>query len=192
MASVSEAVPDATFELWAEDEARIGLHPIERRVWAPRGHRPIAVQRPGYEWLYVYGFVRPSTGEVQWLLLPNVNTAVFNIALAHFAAAVGACESKRVILVIDNAGWHVSDDVVWPVGVHPLFLPPYSPELQPAEKLWPLLREPLANRLIESIDDVESILIERCRVLDCQREHLRSCTLMPWWRESDPMTGQTS
>jgi len=136
--------------------------------------------------------VRPSTGDVEWLLLPTVNTETFNISLAHFAKAVGASETKRIVLVVDNAGWHVSDDVVWPVGIHPLFLPSYSPELQPAEKLWPLVREPLANRLVETLDDVEELLVERCRYLDTQRPLLRACTLMPWWRDADPSSGQKS
>ena len=76
LAAIRAVDPDVPVELWAQDEARIGLHPIERRVWAKRGHRPVAVQHPGYEWLYVYGFVRPTTGEVEWLLMPTVNAAL--------------------------------------------------------------------------------------------------------------------
>ena len=57
--------PGASIEIWAEDEARIGLVPIVRRVWAPKGERPVARQRRAYEWVYVYGFVRPSTGQVE-------------------------------------------------------------------------------------------------------------------------------
>jgi hypothetical protein len=192
MAEIRKLVPEANVEVWAQDEARIGLHPIERRVWAPRGQRPVAIQRPGYEWLYVYGFVRPTTGDVEWLLMPTVNVQVFNKALAHFATAVGASETKRIILVLDNAGWHVSGDVEWPVGIHPLFLPPYSPELQPAEKLWPFLREPLANRLLSSLDEVEALLIERCCYLDTQKPLLRACTLFPWWRGAEGADGHES
>lgn len=174
-------VPEATVEVWAQDEARIGLKPTTRRVWAPRGQRPVAVQHLGYEWLYLYGFVRPATGEVEWLLMPTVNTATFNIALAHFANAVGASETKRIILVIDGAGWHKSADVVWPIGVHPLFLPAYSPELQPAEKLWPLVREAPANRLLRTLDEVEDLIVERCRHLATIPEHIRACTQFAWW-----------
>ncbi|RTI19173.1 transposase, partial [Thermus scotoductus] len=62
-------------ELWAMDEHRLGLKPVYRRVWAPRGRTPLAWVRPRYRWLYVYGFVRPSTGESEFWLLPTVNAA---------------------------------------------------------------------------------------------------------------------
>jgi len=142
-------------------------------------------QHLGYEWLYVYGFVRPTTGAVEWLLLPTVNVATFNIALARFAEAVDAGEHKRIILVLDGAGWHKSKDVVWPMGVHPLFLPAYSPELQPAEKLWPLVKEATANRFIETLDEVEDILVERCRHLISVPDVVSAHTCFNWW----PMDG---
>jgi hypothetical protein len=56
-------VPGVTsVETWAQDEARRGLQPVLRRVWAPRGERPIAWVNPRDEWLWVYGFVHPPTG----------------------------------------------------------------------------------------------------------------------------------
>jgi len=183
--SVRAVVPDATFEVWAQDEARMGLKPIERRCWAPRGARPIALQRPKFEWLYLYGFVRPTTGDAEWLLMPTVSVPAFNAALAHFAKTLGASETKRIILVLDNAGWHVGHDVEWPVGIHPFFLPAYSPELQPAEKLWPLVREALANRLIETLDAAEHLITERCKALDSARDLIRGCTTLPWWGAAD-------
>ena len=186
LAAIRAVDPDVPVELWAQDEARIGLHPIERRVWAKRGHRPVAVQHPGYEWLYVYGFVRPTTGEVEWLLMPTVNAWCFSEALRRFAEAVGAGPQKRIILVVDNAGFHVGKDVVWPPGIFPLFLPPYSPELQPAEKLWPLLHEPLANRLLTSLDEVERILVDRCCDLYGQSSLIAGCTRKSWWLQADP------
>src|SRR6516162_5695109 len=54
--------PGATVEIWAMDEHRIGLKPITRGVWAPKGERPLALGHHRYEWLYVHGFVEPTTG----------------------------------------------------------------------------------------------------------------------------------
>ena len=62
-------------EAWTMDEHRLGLKPILRRVWARRGHRPVVAVRPRYQWLWVYAFVRPATGETWWLILPRVNVA---------------------------------------------------------------------------------------------------------------------
>lgn len=113
------------------DEHRVGLKPVIRRVcWASRGHRPVIRVQQRYEWLYVSGFARPETGESHWLLLPSVNIEVFTIALEQFAQAVGAGLHRRIILGLDRAGWHNSQMLVIPEGIHLVFLPPYSPELQ--------------------------------------------------------------
>lgn len=93
-------------EVWAHDQARRGLKPIARRVWARRGQRPLAVSTQGYEWSYVYGFVHPQDGRTQWLILPEVNTAAMQLALREFARAEGLGPRKHVVLVLDGAPWH--------------------------------------------------------------------------------------
>jgi len=178
---VQQAQPQAPVELWAMDEHRVGLKPILRRVWARRGARPVAVVRPRYQWEYVYGFVQPETGRTEWLLLPTVNTEVFTLALAHFAQAVGAGPAKQVVLVLDQAGWHQSPRVCVPPGLHLVPLPPYSPELQPAERLWPLTNEPLANRTFATLADLDTVLGDRCVALAEQPARVRTHTLFHWW-----------
>jgi transposase len=68
-----------------------------------------------------------------------------------------------------------------PEGIHLVFLPAYSPELQPAEHLWPLVHEAMANRRIETLDELEDLLSERCRALATDAELIRSNTLFHWW-----------
>jgi hypothetical protein len=116
--------------LWAEDEVRLGLKPVIRRVWAPVGNRPIARFKRGYKWTYLYAFVHPQSGELYWLILPTVNTELFSMALNEFAKEVGVGEHKRVLLVVDQSGWHTSKEVEIPEGIHLEFLPSGSPELQ--------------------------------------------------------------
>ena|GEM_PF-3674566 len=67
-----------------------------------------------------------------------VNTEIFNQVLADFATEYGLGSDKRVLLTIDQAGWHTSNDLDLPEGIDLIYLPAYSPELQPAERLWPL------------------------------------------------------
>jgi hypothetical protein len=181
LAAEQRAHPGQAVELWCEDEARLGLIPITRCVWALRGLRPVATSRRRYQWLYVYGFVRPTTGEVFWLLLPTVNAAAFQIALEHFARAIGVGPQKRVLLVMDGAGWHIAKDLRLPDGLRVIGLPAYSPELQPAERLWPLLNESVANRLLETMAQLEQILVQRCRYLTDSPDILRGHTLFHWW-----------
>ncbi len=170
--------------MWAQDEMRLGLKPLLRRVWAPRGERPVAKGRRRYKWVYLYGFVRPKTGEVFWLVLPRVDAKTFSLALSHFAREVGAGADKRVIVVLDRAGFHTGGEVMVPEGIELEFLPARSPELQPAERLWPLVNERVANRLFEDLDELEEALVERCLALSEQPELLRGSTSYHWWPEA--------
>lgn len=172
---------NAAVEVWAFDEHRLGLKPIIRRVWAPIGERPTAVVHHRYQWSYLYGFVHPQTGRSEWLILPRVSIAWFNQALAAFAHAVGAGPDKVILLVLDCGGWHRSPQVKLPPGIHLLFLPPYSPELQPAERLWELADEPLVNLRFDSLDELEDVLEQRCRVLMQMPEQIRARSCFHWW-----------
>ncbi len=163
------------------DEHRIGLKPIRRRIWARKGQRPIARVQHRYQWLYLYAFVQPATGHTFWLLLPTVNARVFSLALREFARDVQRGSGKQIVLVLDQAGWHVSGDLHVPAGLHLVWLPPYSPELQPAEHLWPLTNEPLVNRPFRDLDELMEVQAERCRTLDTMPALIRAQTCFHWW-----------
>ena len=167
-------------EVWAMDEHRVGLKPILRRVWARRGERPVVQVRPRYEWLYLYAFVCPETGETEFWLAPSVSTEVFTQIVTAFVRG----REQAVMLVLDQAGWHVSAETLalQADGVlHLEHLPPYSPELMPAERLWELTDAPLANRVFERLADLESVLAERCVSLTQEQRQIRSRTLYHWW-----------
>jgi hypothetical protein len=181
---LKRAHPGAEVQLWAQDEARLGLKPVIRRVWAPVGKRPVARFNRGYKWTYLYGFVRPESGEVYWLIAPTVNVKLFSMALNEFAKEVGAGKDKRVLLVVDQAGWHTGKGVEVPQGIHLEFLPSGSPELQPAERLWVLTNEGVANGLFEEIEQIEEALMERCVQLLDQSESIRALTNYHWWPQA--------
>ena len=168
-------------EVWAFDEHRLGLRPVLRRQWAPKGQRPIAVGHPRYEWLYLYGFVHPDTGEVVWFVCSTVDAELLSAVLAAFAAAVGAGEGKLIVLVLDNAGWHTEPGLTVPEGIRLVHLPPYSPELQPAECLWPVLDEPLADKHFRTIQDLDRAVAERCVTLDAAPDLYKGRVDFHWW-----------
>jgi transposase len=85
------------------------------------------------------------------------------------------------VLVLDRAGWHTSVKLRVPDHVHLLFLPPYSPELQPAEHLWPLTNAALVNQHFATIEDLEDAQFARCAALQQQPKRIRSTTLFHWW-----------
>jgi len=92
------------------------------------------------------------TGEEHSLFLPWVNTTMMNLFLAHLGQALG---DRSCLLVMDQAGWHVSDNLKPPGNIELVFLPPYSPELNPVERLWQWLkRHSLRNRCHEDLGSI--------------------------------------
>jgi hypothetical protein len=148
------------------------------------GKRPVARFKRGYKWTYLYGFVRPQSGEVYWLILPTLNVELFSMALREFAKEVGAGKDKHVLLVVDQAGWHTGKELEIPEGIDLEFLPCGSPELQPAERLWPLTNEGVANGLFEEIEQIEQALMERCMQLLDQTETIKGLTNYHWWPQA--------
>ena len=167
--------------MWAVDEHRIGLKPILHKVWCFDGHRPLAPVHHRYEWRYVAGYVYPASGRTLWHIGTTVGIDPFRVSLEAFARQAGAGPDKQVVLVLDGAGWHTSPKLRVPDHVHLLFLPAFSPELQPAEHLWPLSNTCLVNRHFASIDELEDVQAARCVVLQARRDLVRSATLFPWW-----------
>jgi transposase len=93
----------------------------------------------------------------------------------------GASPTKQIVLVLDGAGCHESPQVRVPEYVHLLLLPSHSPELQPAERLWPLTNTVLVSRRFASIEELEDAQAERCVALQGQRNLVRSATRFHWW-----------
>lgn len=139
--------------------------------------------RRRYEWRYVFGFVHPASGRTEWWLASTVSTEGMNAVLAQFAESVAVGPRRRVVLVVDGAGWHASKDLKVPEGIHLVIQPPYSPELQPSEQLWPLLHESLANRDYVDLDELTEVASARCRELSNQPGVVGPKTRFHWWPE---------
>jgi hypothetical protein len=141
---------------------------MTRRVWATRGQRPIAVQKRGFKWLHVYAFVNPKRGESEFWIVSHVDLVCMQVVIEAFKASVDPFNHKIIVLLLDNAGWHSSKQLLVPDGLVLRFIPPYTPELSPAEGVMPLLHECVANELFEQLEAVEAVLDERCVFL---RDH---------------------
>jgi hypothetical protein len=178
------AFPQATVELWAVDEHRIGLvafRPILHKVWCCDGQRPLAPVQHRFEWRYLVGFVHPASGRTVFHLASTVNIPLFEAELAAFAQAVGASPAKQIVLVLDRAGWHASVRLRVPEHLHLLFLPASSPELQPAAHLWPLTNDAVVNAHVADLDTLDEAQFARCAQVQDQPNRIRSAMLVPWW-----------
>ena len=163
------------------DEHRLGLKPILGKVWAPRGRTPTAPVKHRYEWLYLYSFACPHSGENQHWVCSSVNTVTFQEVIRRFAVDTQAGVKREIVLVLDGAGWHTTPQLHCPEGVHVVFLPPYSPELQPAERLWQWTDRPLKNRCFHSLAALQVVLERQCAWLEGQWDMVKGLTGFHWW-----------
>ena len=127
------------------------------------------------------GFVEPETGRTVWNVSTAISKEMFELILADFAQTVGAGASKRIVLQLDNAGWHGPENLAIPDGVRLVFQPAHSPELQPAEHLWEFVDEPLVNTYFESLDALDQTVGERGIALTEQCDMIRNSALFHWW-----------
>ena len=85
-------------------------------------------------------------------------------------------------LVLDGAGWHVSEDLTVPANLTLIHLPPYSPELNPVERVWEYLRDRwLSHRVLAG--GYEAVVDAACaawNALLAEPGRLRSLTNFPW------------
>ena len=169
--------PGERVRWFVQDEARVGQQGTLTRVWARTGSRPAAVRQTEYEWVYLWAAVEPATGASVAMITPTVDTALMQQFLAGLSGTLGADE--HAVLVLDNAGWHVARALRVPDNVTLLFLPPYSPELNPAERLWAWLRShQLANRVYADYQELLSATDRAWLSLDA--DTIKSICHGPW------------
>lgn len=159
------------------DEARFGQQGTTTRVWAKTGSRPTAVKQTRYEWVYLYAAVEPATGASVALQAPSINTGTMNVFLRMLGDELGP--NDHAVLIMDQAGWHKARALVVPDAIKILYLPPYSPELNPVERLWAYLRSHyLSNR---AYDDYQHLLDAGARAWQqLTPEVLRSVCACPY------------
>jgi len=137
-----------------------------------------------YEWLWLYAAVEPRTGACFFLMLPALSGDCFELFLRELSKTEMVRPGGRVGVVMDNAGSHVSGAVEWPENFVPIALPPYSPELNPAEQVFRQLRSWLSNRVFASLDEMGDALITELGRFWENPETLVSLTYYPWWRSA--------
>ena len=174
---VREKHPDKQVEVWVQDEARFGQQGTLTTVWAERGSRPSAIKQTEYDWIYLFAAVNPVTGDSSAMLAPTVNTDYMNAHLEFISAQAGP--NKHIVLVLDQAGWHTAKGLRIPANITLLHLPPYSPELNPAERIWAYLKSHyLSNRVFHDYDDL--LVSSRDAWNSLSEECLRSVCRTEW------------
>jgi hypothetical protein len=161
-----------------EDEACFGRISDHRRCWAPLPKRPDVGRQVVRQFVYNMAAVSPYDGALSSLIVPYVDAEIMSVFLAQVAKEF---KGEFCLVFVDGAGWHHARGLRIPRYMKLLFLPPYSPELNPAELLWEHLRENhFANHAYETLAEVEDVLCEAVRNLMDDTAAVKSMTLFPW------------
>lgn len=192
-----QGIDPAKIEVWFGDEARIGQKNKITRRWARlaqgsvrqsrmewqdegrRGTRPAAPKDQRTGSTYIFGAICPKEGKGAALVLPRCNTEAMSLHLAEIATAVAP--GAHAALLVDQAGWHLSDKLVVPANITLVPLPPKCPELNAAENIGQFLRDNwLSNRIFHSVEDTVGHCCEAWNKLIEQPWRIMSIGLRDW------------
>ena len=183
MTAAAEAHPGKRIALWFQDEARVGQKGRTGHRWWVRGQRPPGIADRRFASAYLFAAVRPATGEAFALVLPHVSTAAMSRFLSDFAQTIP--DDTHAVMVLDQAGWHGSRALQVPNNVTLVPLPPYSPELNPVERVWLYLRERfLSHRLLADYEAVVNACCRAWNALTAEAGRLQSLTAYPYLEQA--------
>ena len=163
--------------MFFQDEARLGQQGTLTKIWARRGSRPSVVRQNGRKSVWVFGAVEPATGWSTAMVALQANTE----SMQAFLDTIGAKLRPREqgVMILDGAGWHRSKKLRWPKRLRPLYLPPYSPDLNAIERLWLWLRlHCWSNRCYTGELELMQVAIASHRRLT--REVIKSVCAVSW------------
>ena len=102
---------------------------------------------------WIFGAICPAEGKGAALVMPHCNSAAMELHLAEISCQVAP--GAHAVLMLDQAGWHMSGALMVPTNITLLPLPPKCPELNPVENVWQFMRDNwLSNRIFSSYDNI--------------------------------------
>ena len=183
MAALSAKLGGTVIEIWFADEARVGQKNKITRRWARRGSRPSAPKDQRTASVYIFGAICPALGKGAGLVLPRCTTEGMALHLAEISRCVAA--GAHGLVLVDQAGWHVSRTLEVPENLTLLLLPPRSPELNPVETVWQFLRENwLSNRIFANEGEIVDPCCAAWNELMAQPWRIMSLGLRQWAHRS--------
>ena len=154
-------------------------------MWGQTGSRPAAPKDLGFASAYLFGAVCPSEGKAAALIMPVCNTAAMNHHLSEISSQVAA--DAHAVVILDRAGWHRSHALLVPGNITLLELPPYSPELNPVERVWHYLRSHwLANSVFITLADIMDACEMAWNRFATNHDLIRSLCAVAWAPATTP------
>lgn len=148
-----EGLPPENVEIWFQDEARVGQRGTVTRLWARKGSRPRVIRQQQFEYAYIFGAVCPQKDKAVGLVMPTIGTFCMQKHLEEITKCIEP--GNYGVVVFDQAAWHTTKKLQLPKNISLLALPPASPELNPTEQIWQVLRDRyLGNRCFNSYEHI--------------------------------------
>lgn len=143
--------------LYFQDESRFGLITKQKRVITAKGIKPIGKYKHSYLYKWLWGSFSPITGESFCMTTQGVCKDFFIKYLQDFS---NHKPGELKIMIIDNAAFHSTKDIVLPENIVLMPIPPYCPELNPAEKVWQWMKDKIAMKIHDTLDILENKMDE--------------------------------
>jgi hypothetical protein len=161
-----------------QDEARCGRMSRPLACWAPLGIRPEVKTQMGREYEYAFGAVAPRTGQLDSLILPRCDTEMMQLFLEEVSQRH---RDRHILMFMDQAAWHTTKKLKIPDNLTLDFLPARSPQCNPQEPVWKVLRrDVLGNRHFNSLEEVSLALAEGLHALENNRPFLQGLCGFDW------------
>lgn len=161
-----------------QDEGRFGRISDPRRCWAPSGLRPDVPAQVVREYTYAFAAVSPHDGTMDSLILPEVNAYMMSMFLEEVA---NRHPDDLILMFMDQAGWHKSQELKIPQSMRLLWLPAYSPQCNPVEHIWDEIREKwFANKVFDDMDTVEDTLMDALAILENDKGRITGIAGFDW------------
>jgi hypothetical protein len=172
-------IDPADIEVWFGDQARVGQKNKITRRWAKRGSRPSAPHDQRTASTYIFGAICPKEGKAAGLILPWCNLEMMALFLAELSRKVAP--GRHAVLLVDQAGWHMSAKLAVPANITIVPLPPKCPELNAQENVWQYLRDNwLSNRVFTSYTNIVDHCAYAWNRLVAEPWRIMSLGLRPW------------
>ena len=144
-----------TVNLYFQDESRFGLKTHIGKCLTASGVKPIVTYQHAFKNTYLYGSFSPINGDSFVYEIEGTTSEIFYLYLKEFSEYK---PDEVKIIIIDNAGFHSMKNYVLPINIILVRIPPYSPELNPSEKIWHYIKQNYRNRVFETLDKVKDWL----------------------------------
>jgi transposase len=141
--------------LYFQDESRFGLFTRNGKSLTAKGVKPVCTFQQVFKNLWVFGAFSPITGDSFLLEMPHCNSLNFQHFLNEFS---NERPQEYKIIVLDNGAFHKAKTLEIPLNIGLIFLPPYNPELNPAEKIWANLKRKFTNKFCKTLDEVSEFI----------------------------------